>query len=53
MDLAIGAKDVYVMMSLFNKDGSAKLVASVHLPVDRPALRHPRLQRLRGPADPR
>ncbi len=26
MDLAIGAKDVYVMMNLFTKDGTAKLV---------------------------
>ena len=26
MDLAIGAKNVYVMMNLFTKDGTAKLV---------------------------
>ena len=33
MDLAIGAKDVYVMMSLFARDGSAKLVAACTYPL--------------------
>lgn len=33
MDLAIGAKDVYVMMSLFNRDGSAKLVKACTYPL--------------------
>ncbi len=26
MDLAIGAKEVYVMVSLFSRDGSAKII---------------------------
>ncbi|MDQ0275920.1 3-oxoadipate CoA-transferase beta subunit [Arthrobacter silviterrae] len=33
MDLATGAKEVYVMMSLFAKDGSAKLVQACSYPV--------------------
>jgi 3-oxoadipate CoA-transferase beta subunit len=33
MDLAIGAKQVFVMMSLFAKDGSAKLVPSCGYPL--------------------
>lgn len=33
MDLAVGAKDVYVMMSLFAKDGSSKLVAECSYPI--------------------
>lgn len=33
MDLAIGAKDVYVMMSLFTKDGQSKLVNECTYPV--------------------
>ncbi|WP_420174709.1 CoA-transferase [Luteococcus sp. OSA5] len=33
MDLAIGAKDVYVMMSLFGRDGKAKLVPSCTYPL--------------------
>jgi 3-oxoadipate CoA-transferase beta subunit len=33
MDLAIGAKDVFVMMSLFTKDGAAKLVPSCTYPL--------------------
>jgi 3-oxoadipate CoA-transferase beta subunit len=33
MDLAIGAKDVFVMMSLFAKDGTAKLVESCTMPL--------------------
>src|ERR1700716_3802994 len=33
MDLAIGAKSVYVMMNLFAKDGTAKLVPSCTYPL--------------------
>ncbi|HYP45606.1 MAG TPA: 3-oxoacid CoA-transferase subunit B [Propionibacteriaceae bacterium] len=33
MDLAIGAKSVYVMMTLFAKDGTAKLVPSCSYPL--------------------
>ena len=33
MDLAIGAKDVFVMMSLFARDGSSKLVTSCRYPL--------------------
>jgi 3-oxoadipate CoA-transferase beta subunit len=33
MDLAIGAKDVYVMMTLFTKDGTPKLVPSCSYPL--------------------
>ena len=47
MDLAIGAKEVFVMMTLFAKDGAPKLVPRVHLPADRPGLRQPGLHRPR------
>jgi 3-oxoadipate CoA-transferase beta subunit len=33
MDLAIGAKEVYVIMSLFGKDGTPKLVPSCTYPL--------------------
>jgi 3-oxoadipate CoA-transferase beta subunit len=33
MDLAIGAKDVFVMMSLFTRDGTAKLVEACTYPL--------------------
>ena len=33
MDLAVGARDVWVIMSLFSKDGSAKLVAECSYPI--------------------
>ena len=33
MDLAIGAKDVYVMMSLFTRDGTSKLVETCTYPL--------------------
>jgi 3-oxoadipate CoA-transferase beta subunit len=33
MDLAIGAKDVLVMMTLFAKDGSSKLVPECTYPL--------------------
>ena len=54
MDLAIGAKQVFVMMTLFAKDGTPKLVPRLHLPADRGGLRRPRLHRpgdLRARAD--
>ena len=35
MDLAIGAKTVFVMMTLFAKDGTPKLVPAVHLSAHR------------------
>jgi 3-oxoadipate CoA-transferase beta subunit len=33
MDLAMGAKDTYVMMTLFGKDGSSKLVSQCSYPL--------------------
>ena len=51
MDLAIGAKSVFVMMSLFTKDGTAKLVAALHLSADRGRLRQSDLHRLRDHHD--
>ena len=48
MDLAIGAREVYVMMPLFARDGSPKLVDNVQLPADRGGLRRPGLHRPRG-----
>jgi 3-oxoadipate CoA-transferase beta subunit len=33
MDLAMGAKDTYVMMTLFGKDGSSKLVSACTYPL--------------------
>jgi 3-oxoadipate CoA-transferase beta subunit len=33
MDLAVGAKDVYTMMTLFAKDGSSKLVNECTYPL--------------------
>jgi 3-oxoadipate CoA-transferase beta subunit len=33
MDLALGAKDVFVMMTLFAKDGSSKLVPECTYPL--------------------
>ena len=47
MDLAIGAKSVFVMMTLFAKDGTPKLVPRVHLPAHRGRLRRRRLHRRR------
>ena len=35
MDLAIGAKSVFVMMNLFAKDGTAKIVPHLHVSADR------------------
>ena len=55
MDLAIGAKQVFVMMTLFAKDGTPEAGAVVHLPADRGGLRRPglhRRRRLRGRAGP-
>ena len=48
MDLAIGAKDVYVMMSLFTKGGESEAGAGVFLPADRAGVRQPGLHRVRG-----
>ena len=47
MDLAIGAKHVFVMMSLLTKDGQSKLVATCTYPLTGVALRPPRLHRPR------
>ena len=47
MDLAIGARDVYVMMTLFAKKGRPKLVPEWHPAADRPRLRQPPLHRPR------
>ena len=53
MDLAIGAKRVFVMMTLLAKDGTPKLVPALHLPADRGRLRRPRLHRPRDLRDRR
>ena len=45
MDLAIGAKQTFVMMKLLARDGSAKLVPECTYPLDRCRLREPGLQR--------
>ena len=50
MDLAIGAKNVFVMMNLFAKDGTAKAGAELHLSADRAALRAAGLHRARRPS---
>ncbi len=47
MDLAIGAKNVFVMMTLFAKDGTAKLVPECTYPLTGPALRQQGLHRPR------
>ena len=47
MDLAIGAKNVYVMTDLLTKTGESKLVDVMHVPAHRCRLRHPRLHRPR------
>ena len=45
MDLATGAKDVFVMMTLLTRDGVSKLVETCTLPAHRDRLRDPRLHR--------
>ncbi len=47
MDLAIGAKSVFVMMTLFDKQGRAEAGAVVHLSAHRRRLRQPGLRRCR------
>ena len=47
MDLAIGAKSVFVMMSLFTRGGAAEAGAALHLSAHRSRLRVPRLHRPR------
>ena len=47
MDLAIGAKAVYVMTDLLTKTGESKLVAECTYPLTGVGLRHPRLHRPR------
>ena len=44
MDLAVGAKQTWVMMDLLTKKGESKVVA-VQLPADRPGLRQAHLLR--------
>ena len=48
MDLAIGAKEVFVLMTLFSKDGSPKMVPKCTYPLDWRRLCQPCLHRLRG-----
>ena len=43
MDLATGAKDVFVMMTLLTRDGASKIVRGLHLPAHRRGLRDPRV----------
>ncbi len=47
MDLALGAKQVYVMMDHQTKTGESKIVARMHLSADRRGLRQPHLHRPR------
>ena len=47
MDLAIGAKQTWVMMDLLTKKGESKIVARMHLPADRHRLRQARVLRPR------
>ena len=48
MDLATGARQTLVMMSLLPATGRPKLVPELHLPADCGRLRHPRLHRPGG-----
>ena len=48
MDLAIGAKQTFVMMKLLARDGTREARARVHLPADRRRLREPGLHRSRA-----
>ena len=45
MDLATGAKDVFVMMTLLTREGVSKTRRDLHLPAHRDRLRDPRLHR--------
>ena len=47
MDLAIGARQTWVMMDLLTKQGESKVVAAVHLSADRHRLRQAHLHRPR------
>ena len=51
MDLAIGAKSVFVMMNLFTKDGTAKLVPQCTYPLTGPRCVEPGLHRSRDLRD--
>ncbi len=53
MDLAIGAKQVLVMMTLFTKDGTSKLVPSCTYPLTGVRVRRPGLHRPRDVRDHR